>query len=89
MNNNYNNDHKYYNAFNLIPQMGPLRFERLCNYFDTIKGAWDANSEEYKRAGLEKNVTEKIIQLKKWLASLILTQIRMMIHRLFQMRLGN
>lgn len=65
MNNNYNNDHKYYNALNLIPQMGPIRFEKLCDYFNTIKDAWDANSEEYERAGLEKNVVERIIQLKK------------------------
>ena len=53
-------NYKYYNAFNLIPQMGPIRFERLCNYFDTIKDAWNANYREYEKAGLEKNVIEKI-----------------------------
>ncbi|NOQ68327.1 DNA-protecting protein DprA [Patescibacteria group bacterium] len=58
-------DHKYYNAFNLISQMGPLRFKKLCDYFDTIESAWNANSGEYEKAGLEKTVIEKIIQLKK------------------------
>ncbi|MEA2097996.1 MAG: DNA-processing protein DprA [Patescibacteria group bacterium] len=58
-------NHKYYNAFNLIPQMGPLRFKKLCDYFNTIEDAWNANSLEYEKAGLEKNVIEKIIQLKK------------------------
>lgn len=58
-------DHKFYNAFNFIPQMGPLRFKKLCGYFDTMEDAWNANFGEYERAGLEKTVIEKIIQLKK------------------------
>ncbi len=58
-------DHKFYNAFNLISQMGPMRFKKLCDYFDTMEDAWDANLIEYKKAGLEKNVIEKIVQLKK------------------------
>ncbi|MCK4524975.1 MAG: DNA-processing protein DprA [Candidatus Andersenbacteria bacterium] len=58
-------DHKFYNAFNLIPQIGPLRFKKLSVYFDTMENAWNADSGEYEKAGLEKNVIEKIIQLKK------------------------
>lgn len=58
-------DHKYYNAFNLVPQIGPLRFKKLSTYFDTMENAWNANIEEYKKAGLEEKVVEKITQAKK------------------------
>ncbi|MCK5084396.1 MAG: DNA-processing protein DprA [Candidatus Pacebacteria bacterium] len=58
-------DHKFYNAFNLIPQMGPLRFKKLQIYFDTMENAWNAGLGEYEKAGLEKNVIGKIIQFKK------------------------
>ena len=58
-------EHKYYNAFNLIPQMGPARFSKLSTYFDTMENAWSASAGEYKKAGLEEKVIEKIIQAKK------------------------
>jgi DNA processing protein len=58
-------DHKYYNAFNLIPQIGPLRFKKIYSYFDTMKDAWEANASEFQKAGLEKEVIEKIIQKRK------------------------
>ncbi|MCK4591925.1 DNA-processing protein DprA [Candidatus Parcubacteria bacterium] len=58
-------EHKYYNAFNLIPQMGPARFSKLFTYFDTMENAWSASAGEYKKAGLEEKVIEKIIQAKK------------------------
>ncbi len=58
-------EHKYYNAFNLISQMGPMRFKKLCIYFNTMENAWNASAAEYKKAGLEEIVIEKIIQIKK------------------------
>lgn len=60
-----NNNHKFYNAFNLIPQMGPARFKKLSTYFETMETAWNASFYEYEQAGLEKNVIEKILQIKK------------------------
>lgn len=58
-------DHKYYNAFNLIPQIGPTRFKKLYSYFDTLESAWRANLFELQKAGLEKEVIEKILEGRK------------------------
>lgn len=59
-------DHIYYNAFNLIPQIGPLRFKKLQGHFGAMKNAWkNATMREFERAGLEKEVIEKIMEKRK------------------------
>ncbi|MCK5476117.1 MAG: DNA-processing protein DprA [Candidatus Pacebacteria bacterium] len=58
-------EHKFYNAFNLIPQMGPMRFARICKYFDTLKNAWQASLEEFKEAGIELAIAERIVSRRK------------------------
>ena len=56
---------KYYNAFNLMPQIGPIRFRRLRAYFPSMQNAWEANYSEFKDAGLEDKISEKIIENRK------------------------
>ena len=58
-------EHKFYNAFNLIPQIGPNRFRKLYNYFETMESAWEANIFELQKAGLEQKVIEKIMEGRK------------------------
>ena len=58
-------DHKFYNAFNLIQQIGPNRFRKLYNYFETMESAWEANIFELQKAGLEQKVIEKIMEGRK------------------------
>lgn len=58
-------DLKYYNAFNLIPQIGPLRFRKLSGYFKSMEEAWQANASEFKEAGLEEEIIGKIIEKRK------------------------
>jgi DNA processing protein len=58
-------DKKYYNAFNLISQIGPIRFRKLISYFSSMQSAWEANITEYTNAGLEVKIAEKIIEAKK------------------------
>ena len=53
---------KYYNAFNLIPQVGPLRFKKLCSYFNSLEDAWRASGSEFKKAGLEEKVVNIILE---------------------------
>lgn len=55
----------YYNAFNLIPQMGPIRFSRLENHFPSLKEAWDAGVLDLKQSGIEEKIAEKIFEKKK------------------------
>ena len=54
------NEKKYYNAFNLIPQVGPMRFKKICGYFNSMEEAWRADANEFKKAGLEDKVVKII-----------------------------
>ena len=58
-------DKKYYNAFNLIPQIGPVRFGRLINHFKSMADAWSASASEFYGAGIEEDIIEKIIASRK------------------------
>ncbi len=54
------NEKKYYNAFNLIPQVGPMRFKKISGYFNSMEEAWRADTNEFKKAGLEDKVIKII-----------------------------
>ncbi len=56
------NDIKYYNALNLITEIGANRFKKLMSYFPSAKEAWEASFGELKRAGLEEKVIEAFTQ---------------------------
>ncbi len=58
-------DSKYFNSFNLMPHMGPLKFHMLLNRFPSLCEAWNANFRELESAGLQKEAVEKIIELRK------------------------
>lgn len=58
-------DTKYYNSFNLMPQIGPIRLRKLRAYFSSLQNAWEANSSELRAAGLEEKIAEKIIENRK------------------------
>ncbi|MFH2105115.1 MAG: DNA-processing protein DprA [Parcubacteria group bacterium] len=51
-----NSDLKYWNAINLEPKIGPARFRKLYNYFETMEQAWRASKSELRQAGLENKV---------------------------------
>lgn len=55
---------KYYNAFNLIGGIGPMAFQKLLDYFKSLENAWQADSAEFTKAGLNKSVIEKIKERK-------------------------
>lgn len=55
------NETKYYNAFNLIGEIGPARFKKLSGYFNNLKNAWDAGKEQLLRSGIEEFVALRII----------------------------
>ncbi len=57
-------DTKYYNAFNLIGEIGPIKFKRLAFYFKNLENAWRANSRELEQSGLDKELAEKIASLR-------------------------
>lgn len=52
---------KYWNAFNLISEIGPVRFRKIMNYFPCFKEAYSAGEEELSKSGLEDRVINNII----------------------------
>lgn len=59
------NDLKYWIAFSYLPEIGSNRFRKLLNYFKNLEFAWEANVNELEKAGIEKNIAEKIILKRK------------------------
>ena len=58
-------DAKYYNSFNLLPQIGPVRFGKLRAHFPTLRDAWEADFREFLAAGIEEKIAAKITEGKK------------------------
>ena len=58
-------DQKFFNAFNLIPQMGPIRFAKIRSYFPSMENAWQANLQDFQEAGIEFAIAEKIISQRR------------------------
>ncbi|MFA6897171.1 MAG: DNA-processing protein DprA [Patescibacteria group bacterium] len=58
-------DTKYYNAFNLMPQIGPMRFRKLRAYFPSMQNAWESDRAGFKAAGIEEKIIERIIEGRK------------------------
>ncbi len=57
---NISADSKYYHAFNLIPNIGPLKFKKLIAYFKDLKKAWFAPYTEIIKSGISEEVSERI-----------------------------
>lgn len=46
-------DLKYWVGFNMVPGIGPKRFEALLKYFGNAREAWTASSDDLEAAGLD------------------------------------
>lgn len=55
-----NPENKYFNAFNLIDNLGPISFKKLLAYFNSLEEAWSANINQLRKASLENIVIENI-----------------------------
>ncbi len=55
---------KYYNAFNLIGEIGPIRFKKLAFYFKNLENAWRASACELEQSGISKRISDKIASLR-------------------------
>ena len=51
---------KYFNAFNLIGNIGPITFKKLLNYFNSLDIAWESEINEFRKAGLNQSIIEQI-----------------------------
>jgi DNA processing protein len=57
-------DKIFANAFNLVPEIGPMSMQKLFNHFGTWYKAWSARDSEYIDAGLPAKTISQIIANK-------------------------
>lgn len=55
---------KYWNAFGLLREIGPVRFRKLINYFPSMEQAYKADEQELSDAGLDQKTIE-VISIKR------------------------
>ncbi|MBI3291062.1 DNA-protecting protein DprA, partial [Candidatus Falkowbacteria bacterium] len=60
-----NQNLKYLVAFNQVISIGPVRLQRLLDYFPDPEKAWQASADELEKAGLEPKVLNEMIYKRK------------------------
>ena len=55
---------KYYFAFSLVENLGPISFQKIKKYFPDLKFAWQASGSELIKAGVTDKVVSEIIDIK-------------------------
>lgn len=58
-------DARYWIAFNLVPQIGPVKAQRLRQYFGDLETAWRASAFDLNAAGLDKRALENLLSARK------------------------
>lgn len=56
---------KYYNAFNLVGSIGPIRFKRLSACFGNLENAWHSSDKEMAATGIGEAVSKKITEARR------------------------
>uniref|UniRef100_A0A7C4R9W6 DNA-protecting protein DprA n=1 Tax=candidate division CPR3 bacterium TaxID=2268181 RepID=A0A7C4R9W6_UNCC3 len=59
------NEIKYWVGFSLIPGIGAARGNKIVNYFDSMKNAWEASETDLVRSGIEESVARNILKERK------------------------
>ncbi len=52
-------------AFSVAPGIGPLRFHKLLQHFDTAKNAWEASPQEIEKAVKSRKLVEELEKFKR------------------------
>lgn len=58
-------DARYWIGFNLVPQIGPVKVQRLLAHFGDLETAWRANAFDLTAAGLDKRALENLLGARK------------------------
>jgi len=61
-------DVKYWVGFNIVPGIGPARFQALLDHFGNLEAAWQAPAHELKRAGLDRRSIENLLETRRRLS---------------------
>ncbi len=58
-------DPRYWIAFNLVPQIGPVKVRRLLDHFGDLATAWTAGAHDLAEAGLDHRALENLLQARR------------------------
>ncbi len=58
-------DPRYWIAFNLVPQIGPVKVRRLLDHFGDLATAWTASAHDLTQAGLDHRACENLLQARR------------------------
>ncbi len=58
------NNTKYWVGFNLVKGIGPVRLEKLLQYFGDIRTAWEARAYHLQAAGLNNTLVKRIGEIR-------------------------
>ncbi len=58
-------DPRYWLGFNLVPQIGAAKVQRLLDYFGDLATAWSAGAHELTEAGLDKRALENLLTARR------------------------
>ena len=67
-------DTKYWVGFNLVKGIGPVRLEKLLDYFGDIRTAWEARTYQLQAAGLNDNLRDRMLKIRNQVSLEDLTQ---------------
>ncbi len=58
-------DARYWIAFNLVPQIGPVKVRRLLDHFGDLAAAWNASPLDLAAAGLDRRALENLLAARE------------------------
>jgi DNA processing protein len=58
-------DVKYWVGFNIVPGIGPARFQALLDHFGDLETAWNAPAYELNRTGLDRRSVDSLLETRK------------------------
>jgi len=57
-------DVKYWVGFNIVPGIGPARFQALLDHFGDLEAAWKAPAYELRQAGLDRRSIDSLLETR-------------------------
>jgi len=58
-------ERKYWVGFSLVKGIGPVRVERLLEYFGSLQAAWQATPRQLKQAGIHDKLCQQLAQVRQ------------------------
>ena len=58
-------DKRYWLGFNIVKDIGPVRFQQLLKFFETPAAAWQASEADLSHAGLPSHAIQRLVHRRK------------------------